>query len=397
MQDALQPIKDLMELLKLEKQEDFEQFKNFVQGLSLSEKREKGFTWFPVQSIKSGYTIGDRAFVVIEYANLGKEQNHLFRSGKVVNLFTQQAGAYQPEKTGVINYVNKNKMKIVLNSKDLPDWLNDGQIGVDLMFDERTYLEMEKALKKVLTASNDRLAELRRVILGQQAASSIPIKTIPSIQNLNPSQNKAILQINSNNDITIVHGPPGTGKTTTLVQAVKLLAKTEAVILVTAPSNAAVDLLTEKIAAEDLEVIRIGNISRVDDSIINHTLEMNLANHPESKNIKKVKIQAAKARKKARKFKRKFGSKEYNERKSLFQEAKDLAAWARQLEDRLVDQILSNAKVITATLVGSSHKILDQLKFRTVFIDEAAQALEPASWIPILRASRVVLIGDPFQ
>ena len=144
-------------------------------------------------------------------------------------------------------------------------------------------------------------------------------------------------------------------------------------------------------------MVRIGNISRVDEDILKHTIEAQLAAHPESKNIKKVKIQAAEARKKASRYKRNFGSKERAERKDAYNEARELAAWANQLEDRLIDQILDSAQVITSTLVGANQQVLDKRKFRTVLIDEAAQALEPACWIPIIKASKVVFAGDPFQ
>lgn len=387
---------DLLALLKIEKDEDFEQFKQVIQQLSLTERKEKGYSWYPLEVIKSGYTYGDRAFVVVTRNNT-EVSSHRFRPGKIVNFYTQTPDTYQPEKTGVVNFVDKNKMKIVLNTKDLPDWLNKGSIGVDLMFDERTYLEMEKAIKKVMDADKDRLAELRAIILGKKEAryeeGNFPIE----IPKLNPSQNAAVNNILNALDIAIVHGPPGTGKTTTLVQAIKLLSKKENVVLVTAPSNAAVDLLTEKLTAEELTVVRIGNISRVEESIIQHTLDWRLSNHPDSKNIKKVKIQAADARKKAKKYKRNFGQKERQARSDAYKDAKELTAWANQLEDRLIEQILNSAQVITSTLVGCTHRVLDKIKFKTVVIDEAAQALEPATWIPITKASKVVLTGDPFQ
>ncbi len=384
----------LLELLKLEKKEDFEQHKKLVQQLPLDERIKKGYTWYAVQIVKTGYALGERAYVVLEKSN--EDHEHHFRSGKAVNLFTQQPNVSKPEKSGVIHYVNKNKMKIILNSKDLPDWLGLGQIGVDLMFDETTYLEMEKALQKVMRAKGDRLADLRDVLLG---ASPVRFHELPSIElpQLNPSQNEAISYILAAYDAAVVHGPPGTGKTTTVVQAVKLLCERESTVLVTAPSNTAVDLLTEKLAEEGLKVVRIGNISRVDEAIVRHTLDMQLSTHPESKNIKKVKIDAAEARRNARRYKRKFGPEGHQERKRLFAEAAELMAWANQLEDRLINQILDGAQVITCTLVGAANKLLEKRTFRTAVIDEAAQALEPASWIPILRASRVILTGDPFQ
>ncbi|WP_282783690.1 AAA domain-containing protein [Phaeodactylibacter xiamenensis] len=396
MAKALEEFDRLAELLQLEKEEDLEQFKSRIQRLPLTERRDNGYAWYPVQVMKTGYTYGDRAYVTIS-RETAEDTPHHFRAGMVVNFFTQQAGANKPERSGVVNYVNKNRMQIILNSKDFPDWIGMGLIGVDLLFDDRTYKEMEKALKTVQEAKKGRLPELRNILLGIEPPRFAPVNEPFIHPQLNDSQNRAITQILAAQDVTVVHGPPGTGKTTTLIQAVKRLSEQEHNILVTAPSNTAVDLLVERIAAEGLNVTRIGNISRVDEAVIRHTLEMKLADHPEAKNIKKVKVQAAEARRNAQKYKRRFGPEERAERHQYYQEARELSAWARQLEDRLIEQILDGSQVIAATLVGTSNDILYSRNFRTVFIDEAAQALEPATWIPIARASRVIFMGDPFQ
>ncbi|MEL6945730.1 MAG: AAA domain-containing protein, partial [Bacteroidota bacterium] len=192
-------------------------------------------------------------------------------------------------------------------------------------------------------------------------------------------------------------GPPGTGKTTTLIHAIQELCKTESTVLVTAPSNAAVDLLTERIAGLGLQVLRIGNISRVDESILQHTLEVQISNHIENRNIKKIRLEAVELRRKAWRIRRRYGRKERLERSQYLEEAKELSNWAKHLEDLLLDRIISSAQVITCTLVGSAHPFLEKHKFKTIVIDEAAQALETATWIPITKASKVVLAGDPYQ
>lgn len=396
MVNVARELEQLRTLLQKEKEEDLEQYRRLVQRLPLEERRRNGYAWYPLQVIQRGYTYGEHAFVVVERTT-DIEEEHRFRSGMTVNFFTRQPSVNRPERSGVIYYVHKNRMKIILNAKDLPDWLDLGLLGVDLLFDDRTYQEMEKALNRVLSADGDRLAELRDILLGRRAPGSARERAPVEIPGLNSSQNRAVNDILSTPDVSVVHGPPGTGKTTTLVQAVKQLVRIENTTLVTAPSNTATDLLTERLAAEGLEVVRIGNISRVEEELVHHTLDYKLAHHPESKHIKKVKIEAAALRREARRYRRRFGREEHRERRALFQEAKELAAWANQLEDRLIDQILDGAQVITATLVGAAHPLLEKRRFRTVFIDEAAQALEPATWIPIARASRVVLTGDPFQ
>ena len=389
-------LKKVALLLQQEKEDDFIQFKNAIESLSLDERRKKGYTWYPVQTLKTGFTFGDRAFLTIQY-NKELKAGHAFRSGKLVRLYSNDLAHEVKEKRGVIHYVNKNKMKIILNSKDLPDWIHNSSIGVDILFDESSYKEMEYAMETMINTSNTRLADLRNVILGQvEPKFEHDYKEI-NLPQLNPTQNNAVNNVLSALDISIIHGPPGTGKTTTLVAAIKELSKKEATILVTAPSNAAVDLLTAKLAAKGLEVLRVGNISRIDEEIIMHTLDAKLSSHPDSKNIKKVKIEVANLRKKASKFKRNFGQKEREERKHLYQQSKELSNWVNQLEERLIEQLINSAQVIATTLVGSQNRVLRDKVYKTVFIDEATQGLEPACWIPIIKAEKVVLAGDPFQ
>ena len=411
--EKIEDIQNLRALLALEKKADLEFFKTVIQNKPLEQRRAEGFTWFPLSVVRTGYTYGDRAFVVVERSG-DPEVPHQFRSGNVVQLFSRNVGKNEKaEKSGVLNYVNKNQMYVILNSKDLPDWLNDGNIGVDLLFDDRTYMEMERALDKVEQAKGNRLAELRDVLLGKRTSENRPFYSnnkssiennqsegplsILNISLLNESQNRAVVDIVNCRDVAIIHGPPGTGKTTTLVAAVKKISETESTILVTAPSNTAADLLTERLSAQDLNVVRIGNISRVDENIVKHTLEGQLSVHPESKNIKKIKVKAAELRRISRTYKRKFGYDERSQRELLKKEANEMSAWANELEKKLIEQILDAADVIICTLVASANSVLDGRKFRTVVIDEAAQALEPAAWIPILKASRVILAGDPFQ
>ena len=233
---------ELLKQVLAEKKADFEAYKQLIANLPLEERKQQGFTWHPLQVIKSGYTLGERSFVIVEKTS-ETDAPRQFRSGKTVRLFTLTAGVYKPERIGVINYIKDKKMKIILNAKDLPDWLNQGSLGVDLQFDERTYLEMEKAIKIVSKAGRDRLADLRGILLnkiGARFLKSHPVE-IPS---LNLAQNNAVNQILSAQDVAVIHGPPGTGKTTTVVQIIKQLIKTENTVLVCAPSNAAVDLLT---------------------------------------------------------------------------------------------------------------------------------------------------------
>ncbi len=385
-----------LELLLQEKEEELRQYVENIKNLELDERKKKGVSWFPLNILKTGYALGDMPFLIVERTSQ-LDERHRFQSGAVVSIFSEHPESKGEDRKGIIHYADRNKMKIILYSSPMPYWIDDGKIGVDLLFDDRTFREMEKAMAIVMDAKKDRLAELREILLGYKQPDFARLENPYTLPALNDSQNKAVQQILAAKDVALVHGPPGTGKTTTLVQAIKQLSKTESTILVCAPSNTATDLLTERLAELDLNVVRIGNISRVDEAIIEHTLDAQLAKHPESKTIKKVKKQAAEMRRQAGKFKRNFGSKQREERRALYQEAKALANWAVDIENRVIDQLLSSAHVVTATLVGSTSKYLRDRTFKTVVIDEAAQAMEPATWIPIIKAQKVVLVGDPLQ
>jgi superfamily I DNA and/or RNA helicase len=386
----------LLSLLHRERDEDLQEYLRQVRERPLSERVERGYSWYPLQVVQTGFALGDKAFVLVERTTR-RDEPHQLRSGQTVRFFTQSPHVDNPEKQGVINFVERNRMKIILHARDVPDWITFGQLGVDQLFDDRTYQEMERALNKVMQAKGDRLAELRDILSGRKKAAEV-IDTNPvALPGLNDSQNAAVTAILANRDVTVIHGPPGTGKTTTLVAAITQLVEKESTVLVTAPSNTAADLLTERLAAAGVQVVRIGNISRVDESVVLHTLDSIISRHPDSKNIKKVKIQAAEYRRQARQHKRSFGYEERREREHLKQQAKELEAWAGTLEERVVEQILTSAQAITCTLVGANHPVLERYKFRTCVMDEAAQALEPAAWIPIVKCSRVVLAGDPFQ
>jgi ATP-dependent RNA/DNA helicase IGHMBP2 len=394
----------LREWLRQEKEADLQEFLKQVRQRSLTDRVAQGYTWYPLKVLNTGFALGDKAFVVVE-RTAQVDQPHQLRAGQSVRLFTNQPHTERAEATGVLNYVDRNRAKLILNTRDVPEWLSLGQLGVDMLFDDRTYTEMERAIQAVMEAKGNRLAELRDLSTGDKRVGErsyyVPLEDEQPANltdnALNPSQARAVLQILENRDFAIIHGPPGTGKTTTLVEAIRLLCQRESTVLVAAPSNTAADLLTERLAAKALSVVRIGNISRVDDSVLMHTLEGILARHPESKNIKKVKQQAAEYRRQVARFKRTFTAEDRRERNHLRQQAGELEDWAIALENRLIDQILSSAQAIICTLVGAAHPVLERYKFRTCVIDEAAQALEPACWIPILKCSRVVLAGDPFQ
>ena len=380
----------LRQLIDLERQEERRLHLEVIQAMPLVQRVAKGYSWYPLQVIKEGYGIGERPFVVVTREG---EEAHQFRAGTSVNLFTTQQDARSPQRSGVIQYVKKEKMKIILAGDEHPGWLQRGGVGVDLMFDERTYIEMDKAVQRLETARGDRTAELRDVIMGVREPEYRPVAAgaVAHLTHLNDSQREAVREILGASHLSLIHGPPGTGKTTTLVAAVGELVKTENAILFCAPSNSAADLVTLRMAERGIRVVRTGNISRVEEDVMAHTLEVQVARHPDTKQVKKLRKEAADLRKKAKRMR---GGRDKG---MTFAEAGRLSGWARQLEDHLLSYILDAADVVVCTLVGAASSILGDREFRTCIIDEAAQALEPASWIPIIRSNRVVLAGDPYQ
>lgn len=386
-------------LLKLEQEEDLNQYKLKSTRSPISERKENGLCWYPVVVTKTEIGFGSKVVVEIE-RTAGKDQLHLFQTGKAAQLFSNATGAQGHDGqilTGVITSLKRNKLTLATTKEDLPDWIDDGKLGIDLTFDEMSYREMEIALRKVTEADNTRLAHLRDVLLGAvpaQFQENIPYQPLPE---LNDSQNEAVANIERARDVAIIHGPPGTGKTTTLVQAILRTLPGERRLLVCAPSNTAVDLLTEKLAAQGINVIRIGNPSRVSDILLEHTLDAQIMAHRDYKDIKLLRKNAEEYKSMAFQYRRKFGWEEREQRRLFKEESRRMLAEAESLERYIIDDLLDRVQVITCTLVGSANRVIRHLTYDTVFIDEAAQALEPACWIPVTRANRVILAGDHCQ
>ena len=389
-------------LIQLERQADLEQYRQKVLLRSMGQRTKEGTTWYPVRLLRDYIGTGERIIVEVEKTNQ-LDQPSSFQSGKLVSLFSNAAGTpNKHHQQGVINYVRDNMMVITINGDDLPDWMDAGMLGVDVMFDEMTYKEMEFALKSVIKAEDNRVAEFREILLGEQVAGyQLPVtgnqQPVTGNDILNESQQAALKKILCSPDVAFIHGPPGTGKTTTLVQAIRQTIKDEKQVLVCAPSNAAIDLLVEKLSEHGLQALRIGHPARVTEQSLSKTLDARIAAHPHFHELRALRKKMENARSMAQKYKRNFGYQEKEQRRSLFEEARALKADADVLEFYIVNDVLNNSDAICCTLVGSSHPVLRGRKFKTVFIDEAGQALEPACWIPLLKSQRVVLAGDHQQ
>ncbi len=390
--------KTLQELLKIERDEDFRQYQELTERIPVAIRRANGLSWYPVAIRNTELSRGDYMNVEFERTT-HQELNHQFRFGAAVALFSNHDPADKIE--GTIANVTGSRCRVSFKVEELPDWSRDGKLGLDLLFDNNSYNEMERALKEASEtiagpkAQTDNLVALLTGI--RKPAFDTPYHTYP-IPALNAMQQAAVHRILAAKDLAIVHGPPGTGKTTTIVQAIKALIKKEKQqILVVAPSNTAVDLLTEKLAEAGLNVLRIGNPARVSTRLQTMTLDSKMAAHTDIKNFKALKKQASEYKNMAHKYKRNFGRAEQEQRKALFNEAHKIMKEVEQLEQYIANQVINSADVITATLVSSNHYTIRQIKFGTVFIDEAGQALEPATWIPILKAHKLILAGDHCQ
>lgn len=387
----------LLELLKTEQEADRQSYEQLTASSSAYERRAMGVTWYPIAIKDTEMSRGDYLTVEVERTT-NQEIIHQFRFGSSAAIFSNHNSA-RDKVEGVVSYQSGNRLKITLRTDELPDWSRDGKLGLDLLFDNNSYEEMQQALKLASSLSEKKVeGRLIKILTGETKPTFQSAAAVVSNSLLNTSQHSAVEKILSANELAIVHGPPGTGKTTTLVQAIKMMIeKDHQQVLVVAPSNTAVDLISERLSDEGLNVLRVGNPARVSDRLMSLTLDSKITEHSSMKEMKRLKKQAAAFRDMAHKYKRTFGKAERDQRKALFEEARTIMKEVNKTEQYIIDDLLSRAQVITATLVGSNHYTVRHLRFETVVIDEAGQALEPACWIPILKAQKVVLAGDHCQ
>jgi ATP-dependent RNA/DNA helicase IGHMBP2 len=385
-------------LLKTEQSEDKRLFSEMTASASVAMRREAGVTWYPVAIRDSEPGRGDYLTVELERTT-HRDIAHQLRFGAQAALFSNH-DAVNDRVEGTIAFQGGDRLRLTLRTDELPDWARDGKLGIDLLFDDNSYTEMFGALRQAATlADSGAKGRLVRILTGLESPSfskEPPRRGAPSL--LNASQQSAVDKILSADDLAIVHGPPGTGKTTTLIAAIlALIQRDGGPILVTAPSNTAVDLLSEKLADAGVNVLRIGNPTRVSERLQSLTLDSRMAEHAASKEIRRLKKRAAEFRDLAHKYKRNFGQAEREQRKALFAEARAILREVEQTEQFILDDIISRAEAITATLVGANHFTVRHLRYTSAVIDEAGQALEPACWIPALKTSRLILAGDHCQ
>lgn len=377
------------ELLQIEYEYEKEQFKQQTELMGIGRKIKRGMCWYPLNLGRNYYNALNQLVIEVERCE-DKDIEHQFEYGRPVCFFTQDVSGKLNYLNFVatVNYVDEDRMVVILPSVDALLALQSKEVvGVQLYFDETSYRLMFEALKQVIGAKNNRLAELRDIFHGTQPASIFSFHPL-RFPWLNATQEEAVNKVLHAKDVAIVHGPPGTGKTTTLVEAVYETLHRENQVLVCAQSNMAVDWISEKLVDRGVSVLRIGNPSRVNDKMLSFTYERRFESHPDYPQLwsirKAIRELYARSRKGA-------------EREAVRQKINSLKDRATELEIRINESLFSEARVIACTLVGSANRLLSGQKFGTLFIDEAAQALEAACWIPIRKADRVILAGDHCQ
>ena len=398
------PIQALMQqrtLLQLEYYTEKEAFRKLTEQMGMQRKVKRGDAWYPLRVGKSFYnSLNQRAIEVFRTSDQDIEHN--FEFGRPVMFFKvkNEEGRVKNEEgkvknstlkyfsfTGTVNYVDGDRMVITVpDSAPLLDLQQaTEEIGIQLSFDETSYKLMFEALDRTMKAKNNRLAYLRDLFYSHQKAAKFTFEPM-RFPWLNPTQEKAVNEVLWAKDVAIVHGPPGTGKTTTLVEAINETLMRESQVLVCAQSNMAVDWISEKLVDRGVNVLRIGNPTRVNDKMLGFTYERRFEAHPDYPQLWAIRKAIRELRKN-----RKKGSESYHRK------LERLKSRATELEIRINSELLGEARVIACTLVGSAHRLLEGMKFGTLFIDEAAQALEAACWIPMRRATRVILAGDHCQ
>ena len=386
-QSSIQSLMQQRLLLQLEYETEKEAFRKQTETIGLARKVKRGDAWWPVKTGKSYYNSMNQLALEI-HRTADDDIEHNFEYGRPVRFFTSRTDS--PIKyfnfTATVSYVDGDRMVVIVpDNNRLLELQNAEGLGVQLFFDETSYRLMFEGLDRVIKARGNRLAELRDLFYSHRPFGHYTFAPM-AFPYLNKTQEEAVNEVLRAKDVAIVHGPPGTGKTTTLVEAINETLMRESQVLVCAQSNMAVDWISEKLVDRGIPVLRIGNPTRVNDKMLSFTYERRFEAHPDYPQLWSIR----KALRELRQH-RKRGDSSYH------QKTERLKSRATELEVRINSELFGEARVIASTLTGAANRLLQGQKYNTLFIDEAAQALEAACWIPMRKVSRVVLAGDHCQ
>lgn len=379
-------------LLQVEYACEKENFRRQTEAFGIQRKVKRGDAWYPIKTGRTYYnSLNQEVLEIIRQDESDIEHN--FEYGRPVCFFTINEHAKGNEKsirylpfTATVSYAEADRMVVMMpdSSRILELQRSEMPVGIQLSFDETSYRLMFEALDRVINARSGRLAYLRDLFYSSMKAGRFMFGPT-RFPWLNPSQEHAVNEMMVAKDVMVVHGPPGTGKTTTLVEGIYETLRRENQVLVCAQSNMAVDWISEKLVDRGLNVLRIGNPTRVNDKMLSFTYERRFEAHPDYPQLWSIRKAIRQIRKQRRRG------------DDLHQKLERLRSRAVELELRINNDLFGEARVIASTLTGSANRLLEGMKFGTLFIDEAAQAFEAACWIALRRATRVVLAGDHCQ
>ncbi|ADV45239.1 AAA domain-containing protein [Bacteroides helcogenes] len=378
-------------LLRMEYEFEKEEFRRQTENMGVARKVKRGLCWYPASSGRSYYNSLNQLVIEVTHTE-DTDIEHCFEFGRPVCFFRQSADGKitYMNFTATVSYADEGRMVVVMpGTGAVMEVQAADNLGVQLYFDETSYRTMFEALEDTLRAKGNRLAELRDTLLDTSKAKFRELYPV-RFPWLNATQESAVNKVLCTRDVAIVHGPPGTGKTTTLVEAIYETLHREPQVMVCAQSNTAVDWISEKLVDRGVNVLRIGNPTRVNDKMLSFTYERRFESHSLYTELWSIRQELRQLQGKTRR-----GS--YDEREGVRSRISRLRDRATALELQINAELFDSAHVIASTLVGSNHRLLSGHRFGTLFIDEAAQALEAACWIAIRKADRVILAGDHCQ